>query len=140
MSSAEDSENNFKEQSVEMDSGTSPESSSSSDPGTPSSHGLPKAATRARKKLNSDEEDSDFVPEEILAKKQEKAAKKAANEATSSRRAVRKEYASYEAMRAPEGARAKMALHLESPPKKSMPKKAGDKKRARKRIVYVVGR
>ena len=60
MSSAEDSENNFREQSVEMDSGTSPESSSSSDPGTPSSHGLPKAATRARKKLNSDEEDSDF--------------------------------------------------------------------------------
>ena len=66
-----------------MDYGTSPESSSPSDPGTPSSHGLPKAATRARKKLNSDEEDSDFVPEEILAKKQEKAAKKAANEATS---------------------------------------------------------
>ena len=115
MSSAEDSENNFREQSVEMDSGTSPESSSSSDPGTPSSHGLPKAATRARKKLNSDEEDSDFVPEEILAKKQEKAAKKAANEATSSRRAVRKEYASSEAMRAPESARATMTLTLSHP-------------------------
>ena len=57
MSSAEDSENNFQEENIVMSSGTSPESSSPSDPGTPSSHGLPKAATRARKKLNSDEED-----------------------------------------------------------------------------------
>ena len=115
MSDAEDSENNFREQSVELDSGTSPESSSFSDPGTPSSHGLPKAATRARKKLNSDEEDSDFVPKEVLSKKQERAAKKSANETTSSRRVVGKTYAPHESMRAPESARATMALHLESP-------------------------
>ena len=127
MSDPEDSQNDLREQSVEMDSGTSPESSSSSDPGTPSSHGLPKAATRARKKLNSDEEDSDFVPEEILAKKQEKAAKKSANEATSSRKVVGKTYASSASVRAPESARATMTVE---PPKKSLPKKAGEKKKS----------
>ncbi|KAE8820399.1 hypothetical protein D1007_01542 [Hordeum vulgare] len=59
----QDSQNDFREQSVEMDSGTSPEKSAS-DPSSPSSHGFPKAATRQRKKLNFDEEDSDFVLEE----------------------------------------------------------------------------
>ena len=105
MSGSEDSDNDFREQSADMDADTNPEASQSSkDPGTPSSHGLPKAATRARRKLNSDEEDLDFVPEEILAKKQqekkEKAAKKAADEATSTKRPVRKEYAGSEARRA----------------------------------------
>ena len=95
-----DSQNDSRELSIDADSGTSPEASSSSleDPGTPSSHGLPKAATRARRKLNSDEEDSDFVPEEVLAKqrqdKADRTAKKSATEATSSRRPARKEYAS----------------------------------------------
>lgn len=106
MSGSKDSENDFREPSVDLEAGTSPEASSSSeDPGTPSSHGLPKAATRARRKLNSDEEDSYFVPEEVLAKKQqekkEKAARKATDAATSTKRPVRNEYAGSEAMRAP---------------------------------------
>ncbi|KAI5012598.1 hypothetical protein ZWY2020_024864 [Hordeum vulgare] len=42
--SSEDSQNDFREQSVEIDSGTSPERTAS-DPSSPSSHGLPKAAT-----------------------------------------------------------------------------------------------
>ena len=107
MSASGDSQNDFSDPSTDADPGTSPDPSTSSleDPSTPSSHGLPKAATRARRKLNSDEEDSDFVPEEVLAKqrqdKADRAAKKAASEATSSRRLVRKEYASTEAMKAP---------------------------------------
>ena len=142
MSGSDDSQDDLREREVDLSPGTSPDAISScpEEPGTPSSHGLPKAATRARKKLNSDEEDSDFVPEEVLAKKQDKVAKKSANEATSSRRTVSKVYASSEAMRAPASARTRMALHLESPPKKSMPKKAGEKKRASKRIAYAVGR
>ena len=44
-----------------MSSGTDPESSDS-DPGSPSDHGLPPAATYARRKKNSYEEDSDFNP------------------------------------------------------------------------------
>ncbi|KAI5013154.1 hypothetical protein ZWY2020_028108 [Hordeum vulgare] len=63
MSGSEDSENDFREPSVEIDSGTSPQKTNSS-PRSYSSHGLPKAATTQRKKLSSDEEDSDFVPEE----------------------------------------------------------------------------
>ena len=99
MSASCDSQNDSREPSIDANPGTSPEpSSSSEDPGTPSSHGLPKAATRARRKLNSNEEDSDFVPEEVLAKqrqdKADRATKKSASEATSSRRTGRKEYAS----------------------------------------------
>ena len=61
MSGLDDSQNNFKERNVDMSSGSSPEASSSS-------YDLPKAATKARKKLISDEEDSDFVPEEEIAR------------------------------------------------------------------------
>ena len=59
MSASGDSQNDSRELSIDADPGTSPEASSpsSEDPGTPSSHGLPKAATRARRKLNLDEED-----------------------------------------------------------------------------------
>ena len=53
---------------VDMSSGTDPESFDS-DPGSPSDHGLPPAATYARRKKNSDEEDSDFVPEVDSSKK-----------------------------------------------------------------------
>ncbi|KAE8769136.1 hypothetical protein D1007_59328 [Hordeum vulgare] len=61
ISGCDDSHNDYRENSVEMDSRTSHEKKAS-DPSSPSSHGLPKAATRQRKKLVSDEEDSDFVP------------------------------------------------------------------------------
>ena len=57
-----------EEPNVDLEAGTSPEQSFE-DPGTPSSHGLPKAATRARKKKDSDEEDEDFQPEEVTSKK-----------------------------------------------------------------------
>ena len=62
MSGSEDSQNREMEEDIEMSSGTDPESSDS-DPGSPSDHGLPPAATYARRKKNSDEEDSDFNPE-----------------------------------------------------------------------------
>ncbi|KAI5013145.1 hypothetical protein ZWY2020_028099 [Hordeum vulgare] len=63
MSGLEDSQNDFREPSVELDPSTSREKTDSN-PGSYNSHGLPKATTRQRKKLNSDEEDSDFVLEE----------------------------------------------------------------------------
>ena len=50
--------------SVDHDVGTSL-GKSFEDPGTPSSQGLPKAATRAGKKRNSDEEYDEFHPEEF---------------------------------------------------------------------------
>ena len=80
MSASGDGQNDSRELSIDADPGTNPEanSSSSEDPGTPSSHGLPKATARARRKLNSDEEDSDFVLEEVLAKQRQDKADKAA--------------------------------------------------------------
>ena len=65
---SEDSQNR-SEENVNLSAGTSPDDSTDSDPGSPSSHGLPPAATRARKKKNSDEEDSDFQPDEVTSKK-----------------------------------------------------------------------
>ncbi|KAE8777700.1 40S ribosomal protein S5-1 [Hordeum vulgare] len=59
---SDDNQNNFSEPHDESDSSTSPERTPFN-LGTPSSHGMPKASTRSRKKLISDEEDSDFVPE-----------------------------------------------------------------------------
>ncbi|KAE8771357.1 putative receptor protein kinase ZmPK1 [Hordeum vulgare] len=84
MSSIDDSQNNFGEPHVESDSFTSPERTPS-DPGTPNSHGMPKAATKSRKKLNSDEDDYDFVPVEFALQKQK--------EKSAVRKVVRKEYA-----------------------------------------------
>ncbi|KAI5012108.1 hypothetical protein ZWY2020_024242 [Hordeum vulgare] len=69
MSSSEDSQNDFREESMDVDSGTSPEKTASH-PGTPSYHDTPKASTRSRKKLNSDEEDANFIPEESISHKQ----------------------------------------------------------------------
>ncbi|KAE8798024.1 hypothetical protein D1007_26760 [Hordeum vulgare] len=54
---------------ADLPRGTSPESSPFY-PETPSSHGLPKAATKSRKKLNYHEEDSNFVPEVPTPEKQ----------------------------------------------------------------------
>jgi len=136
MSASDDSENNFREQSGDLDSGTSPEESFDD---VPSSPDLPKAAIRTRRKLNSDEEDEDFIPDEVPPKsKQDKSVKDTAA-ATSSqkKKAIRKEYASPKILRAPKSSRATMTI---VPPKKSMPKKAWEKKRARKRIVHIVGR
>ncbi|KAE8815874.1 Aspartic proteinase-like protein 2 [Hordeum vulgare] len=62
MSGSEDSQNNFNVTNADMDTGTGPERTPS-DPGTPSSHGFPKAATRSRRKINYNEEDVDFIPE-----------------------------------------------------------------------------
>ncbi|KAE8780874.1 hypothetical protein D1007_45913 [Hordeum vulgare] len=80
----------------------------------------PKTATRQRKKLNSDEEDSDFVLAETLApqKLKDKAPLK---------KLVRKEYAKPADLRAPESARQGMTLSLDNPPKKA-------RVRARKRM------
>ncbi|KAE8785786.1 hypothetical protein D1007_40473 [Hordeum vulgare] len=69
MSGSDDSQDNFNEPHAEYDSGTSPERTPSN-PRTPCSHGMPKAATRSRKKLNSDEEDYDFVLEVSTPQKQ----------------------------------------------------------------------
>ena len=69
MSEASDSQNKSEEQ-VNLSEGTSP--SSSYDEGsrsTPSN--FPKAATRQRKKRNSDSEDEDFVIEEEVTSKKE---------------------------------------------------------------------
>jgi hypothetical protein len=68
MSASDDRQNRSEEVSVDLDAGTSL-GKSFKDPGTPSSHGLPKAATRARKKRNSDEEYDEFHPEEVTYKK-----------------------------------------------------------------------
>ena len=124
MSDAEDSQNDFKEQSVDMSSGTSPKGSYDD---VPSSPDLPKAATRARRKLNSDEEDEDFIPKELP--KKDDAAKSTTAATTSKKKiAIRKEYASSGSAKAPESSRGTMTVE---PSKKSMPKKAGKKKRER---------
>ncbi|KAE8820261.1 40S ribosomal protein S5-1 [Hordeum vulgare] len=61
-----DNQDNFRENSREMDSHTSLERTDS-DPGSYNSHGFPKVATRQRKKVNSHEEDSYFVSKETSA-------------------------------------------------------------------------
>ncbi|KAI4975410.1 hypothetical protein ZWY2020_049017 [Hordeum vulgare] len=109
------------EPSVELDSSTSLEKTDS-DPGSYSSDGLPKIDTTQRKKLNSDEEDSDFVPEETLAPPKDP------------RKTVRKEYTKPVDLRAPESARESTTLSTDK-----LSKKAGVK-RPRKRTVHLVGR
>ncbi|KAE8808290.1 hypothetical protein D1007_15486 [Hordeum vulgare] len=64
MLGADDSQSNFSEPHAKSDSSSSHERTPS-DPRAPSSHGMLKGANRSRKKLNSDEEDSDFVPEVV---------------------------------------------------------------------------
>ncbi|KAI5021974.1 hypothetical protein ZWY2020_058704 [Hordeum vulgare] len=105
--------NNFSEPSVEMDSGTSPERSPS-DPGTPRSHSLPKAATRSRRKINSDEEDVDFIHDKYIPQK----------EKTTIKKIVRKEYARPADIKALEARLANNPGH----------------KRVRKIIIHIVGR
>ncbi|KAE8819493.1 nucleolysin tiar [Hordeum vulgare] len=83
MSGSDDSQNNFNEPHAESYLGTSRERTPS-DPGTSRSHGMPKAVTRSRKKMNSDEEDSNFVPEVPAPDKQK--------EKAAVRKVVRKEY------------------------------------------------
>lgn len=58
MSGLDDNQNRSRDASVYLDARTSLEQSFE-DPGTPSSHGLPKDARRTRKHKNSDE---DFQP------------------------------------------------------------------------------
>ncbi|KAE8803480.1 hypothetical protein D1007_20711 [Hordeum vulgare] len=74
MTRSEDSQNNFSEPGAKTDSGTSPRS-----------HGMPKTGTRSRRKLNSDEEDVDFIPEESAPQKQK--------EKTTVRKTMRKDSA-----------------------------------------------
>ena len=66
MSSGSDSQNRSK-QNAEMSEGSSPTESFYE--GERSSPELPKAATRTRKKKNSDDVDEDFVAKEITSKK-----------------------------------------------------------------------
>ncbi|KAE8770147.1 hypothetical protein D1007_58151 [Hordeum vulgare] len=98
-----------------MDSRTSPQRTPS-DPGTHSSHCLPKAATQSRRKINFDEEDVDFIPEESVPQKKK--------EKTIVRKNVRKEYATPDDIK---------ALEVR------LAKKAGQK-RDRKGIVHAIGR
>ena len=88
MSEAEDSQNDLREQSVDMSSGTSPEGSYDD---VLSSPDLPKAATRARRKLNSDEEDEDFIPEELSKKDDTAKNTTAAASSSKKRKDIRKE-------------------------------------------------
>lgn len=75
MSGSEDSQNNLSEPNAQMDSGTSRERTPS-DQGTPSSHGLPKEATRSRRKINSGKEDVAFIPEESVPQKEKTTVRK----------------------------------------------------------------
>ena len=128
MSGSDDSQNDFREKNVDMSSGTSPDESNDD---VPSSPDLPKATTMAGRKLNSDEEDEDFIPKE-LPKKDATAKSTAVATSSKKKKVIRKEYASLGSVRAPESARATMTVE---PSKKSMPKKAGEKKRERTRYV-----
>ncbi|KAI4973258.1 hypothetical protein ZWY2020_028966 [Hordeum vulgare] len=56
------------------------------------SHSLPKAATRSRRKINSDEQDVDFIPHESIPQKQK--------EKTTVKKTMRKEYAKHAHMKA----------------------------------------
>ncbi|KAE8820577.1 hypothetical protein D1007_01322 [Hordeum vulgare] len=90
-----------------MDSCTSPQKTAL-DPSSPSSHALPKEATRQRKKLVSDEEDSYFLPEETSAPPK-----------APTRKVVRKISASAADMRAPEYAKKGKAISKDAPTKKA---------------------
>ncbi|KAE8802150.1 hypothetical protein D1007_22012 [Hordeum vulgare] len=87
------------------------------------SHGLPKAANRQRRKLNSDDEDLDFVPEETSATSK-----------APTKKDVRKFTATPADMRAPEYARKSTELSKDAPAKKA------GVKRPRKRTIHLVGR
>ncbi|KAI4987162.1 hypothetical protein ZWY2020_019962 [Hordeum vulgare] len=122
MSGSNDSQNDNKEQNVEMDSRTSPERTAS-DPSSPSSHGLSRAATRQRRNIVSDEEDLDFLPQETSAPLK-----------TPPRKVVRKISTSVAEQRAPDYAKKGKAIA-----KYAHAKKAGVK-RPRKRTTHLVGR
>ncbi|KAI4973267.1 hypothetical protein ZWY2020_028975 [Hordeum vulgare] len=122
MSGSDDSQNYFREESIEMDVGTSPERTDSN-PGSYNSHGLPKAATRQRRKLNSDEEDSYFLREETSAPPK-----------APPRKVVRKLCASAGDLRAPDYAKKGKAIAKEAPAKNTRVK------RPRKRIIHLVGK
>lgn len=124
MSDSEDNQNNFTENSPEMDSGTCPERTDC-DPSSYSSHGLPKAATRQRNNLNSDEEDSDFLPKETSTPLDLK-------EKAHVRKLVRKLYVKPADVRAPSFARQGSAI--------DEPAKKPGVKKARKRVIHVTGR
>ncbi|KAI5000867.1 hypothetical protein ZWY2020_010826 [Hordeum vulgare] len=91
---------------------------------------MPKAATRYSKKMNSNEQDADFIPKESIPHKQ--------RDRVIVKKTVRKEYAKTNTMRAPETAQEGMKLTLENPSSKQA-KKPGQK-RDRKTVVHVVGR
>ncbi|KAI4999812.1 hypothetical protein ZWY2020_004401 [Hordeum vulgare] len=105
-----------------MDSGTSLEKTAS-DPSSPSSHGFPKAATRQRRKIVSDEEDSNFMPEETSAPPK-----------APPRKVGTKISASAANLRAPEYAKKGKAISKGAPAKKA------GVKRPRKRTIHLVGR
>ena len=134
MSDASDSQNR-SEQHVQMSEGSDP--SSSYDEGsrsTPSN--LPKAATRTRKKRNSDSEDEDYVAVE--------------DEATSKKKVLKKEYGSTAATKP--GLKTKMPARRQpmSKPRKVAtgetmeftlePKETGDGKKRKGRVKKTIAR
>src|SRR3954469_16601613 len=73
MSDASDSQNRSESPFAEIpEAETSPENSYSDDGERSTPSGLPPAATRTRKKKISDEEDSDFIAEEVTSKPKRK--------------------------------------------------------------------
>ncbi|KAE8820930.1 40S ribosomal protein S5-1 [Hordeum vulgare] len=85
---------------------------------------------KSRKKLNSSEEDVDFIPEKSNSHKQKVR--------VIVKKTIRKEYDTLDSMRAPQAAKKGTTLSLENPTSK-LAKKPGQKK-ARKRCIHVVGR
>lgn len=68
---AEDSQNMSVSGEVNLIAGSSP-MGSSCDPGIPSSHGLPPAATRTKKRKNSNEDYDDFISSEVESNRKER--------------------------------------------------------------------
>lgn len=87
-SEAEDSQNLQGSEDVQVSAGTSPESSSSFNPGSPSDHGLPPAATRTRKRKNLDDEDEDFVPSEVKSSRKERVVVNTVSATTAAKRGI----------------------------------------------------
>jgi hypothetical protein len=91
MSDASDSQNASGEGSIDLSAGSSPEESYHE--GERSSPDLPKAATRSRKKKNSDDEDKDFVAKEVIPKKKKTVIAKEYDTGSSARPAASKSMA-----------------------------------------------